>query len=116
MELAEGAVDRLRKVVDLGEAHPELIQMDIYVDRTRCGTVGCLAGWLVILEHGEKAVNFDSDTVNVEGKVELIDTEACRLLGINPSSPLISQLFYSNWGISGREVRHHVENTLGVTL
>lgn len=109
----KAAVGRLRQVVEQVEAAPELLNMNVYVNS--CGTSACIAGWLVINEYGKGAVNFQTDEVATEDGVTDIETAACALLGISSASDEAGELFHT-YEVEGRDVRHHIETTLEVTL
>lgn len=82
-----------RRVADHIEANPSVLDMSIYVEFGRgCGTVGCIAGWAVLLSDGPDAVKLgdpyeEDDGYWVRhpatGEPVSIEERAAELLGLN---------------------------------
>jgi len=121
VNMSERALDRLRRAVEYIEGHPGQFDMDTFVDwRESCGTTACLAGWLVLLEDGEEAVDHLGDTVTLTAKAVPIEERAAQLLELDPNkfrtySAITWRLFYAE-NMPANQLRGHVERTLGVTL
>jgi hypothetical protein len=73
------------KVLDQIDAYPDRWKQGLYIGEAKCGTVGCFAGWAVLLS-GAKPVydaysGGQTDIVEVDGQKLMVREYAEELLG-----------------------------------
>jgi hypothetical protein len=77
------------RVLDHIDAHPEQWNQGRWIGKTECGTVGCFAGWAVVLSGAEPVIDYGDETgeygasAELDGKADLISDMAERLLRAN---------------------------------
>ena len=92
--MTEIDVALLRKTLEYADAHPEGIRLDVWAERTSCGTTACIAGTAAILAGHE----IDWDTMSWRRQAYLtvagehIADVACKELGLTETQE--NQLFY----------------------
>ena len=82
-------VELLRKVQAHIVAHPEQVDMDVVlIHKKSCGTVGCIAGWAVMLG-SSKPPNRDDEIWNLAEKLLGLDLHQANELFLRfPPEPL----------------------------
>jgi hypothetical protein len=75
------------QVLDHIDAHPEQWNQGIYIGEASCGSVGCFAGWTVLLSGAVPVYDEFSggltDVVMVDGEPRIVSSYAQELLGID---------------------------------
>jgi hypothetical protein len=92
-----GAEDRLEKVISIIEDDPKSFDMGDWGYKSRgpsCGTVGCIAGWVVLGQFSNKALKAmnSNDIMTV---VENCEDDAAEMLGL--TRPEAEKLFFADY-------------------
>jgi hypothetical protein len=72
-------------VLDHIDAHPEQWNQGLYIGKAECGTVGCFAGWTVLLSGARPIFGADDQTTTIEvgGRFLSVADYAEELLGVS---------------------------------
>jgi len=87
-------VPLFRKVMEHVTAHPEELDLDVWIAHRTCGTRGCIAGWTVLLSGYEPHFGpYDSVHTGYLTTGERVKAVAQRELGLTDSQA--SDLFFA---------------------
>jgi hypothetical protein len=88
---------QLNEVKKQIKAHPEEFSMNHWAHKGACGSVACIAGWLVLLNNSGERVLYG---MKRDGVVVDVREEAAQILGINTNkkkqNEKLEKLFHTN--------------------
>jgi hypothetical protein len=75
------------RVLDHIDAHPEQWNQGLYIGKAECGTVGCFAGWTVLLSGAQPiygaTTGYQTAYIEVDGRFKHVGDYAEELLGVS---------------------------------
>lgn len=113
-KLTKDAIKKLRAVKRQILAHPRRFNIDKVIEKTSCGTVACIAGWLILNETPEAKRHSNLYAWFTSGEKYNVPKLACEILGVAPdkSEHGIESLFYINGWPEPFKAKHNSAKTL----
>jgi hypothetical protein len=85
-------IEAFEELIDYIKQTNVKVDMELWITRTRCGTVGCIAGSTCLM----RGIGFNKIDFNQSVKVT-VAKKACEILGLDYKGDLWPKLFYLNF-------------------